>query len=443
MKKTYILDTNVLLNDPNCFFQFEDNDLIIPFIVLEELDNHKSRMDEVGKNARVVSRTLDDFRSKGNLHEGVPLPNGGTIKITSISKEIIEQLPFEIKELNKPDNAIIAVAHDLKFHKNAIIVSKDVNVRVKCDALGIAAEDYLSLRVATEQDKLYRGLVNIDVSPEDIEKFYKEGNLSLSGFELNEKTCPNQFTVLKSYDGKSAIGKIDNHGTIKKFIEVPNAFGLIPRNLEQKFSLNLLFDDNIKLVTMAGAAGCGKTLLAIAAGLAQTVESGKYSKLIVSRPIQPLGRDLGYLPGTMEEKMAPWIAPIMDNVQHLMNNQKTTNSRVKKDESYLSMLMTDKKIEIEAITYIRGRSIPNAFIIIDEAQNLSMHELKTIITRAGDNTKIVLTGDLQQIDVSQLDMYTNGLTYAIEKFKEYPIAGHMTLVKGERSDLASLAAKIL
>lgn len=443
MKKTYILDTNVLLNDPNCFFQFEDNDLIIPFIVLEELDNHKSRMDEVGKNARVVSRTLDEFRSKGNLHEGVPLPNGGTIKITSISKEIIEQLPYEIKELNKPDNAIIAVAHDLKFDKNAIIVSKDVNVRVKCDALGIAAEDYLSLRVATEQDKLYRGLINIDVLPENIENFYKEGNLSLSGIELSEKVCPNQFVILKSYDGKSAIGKIDNNGVVKKFIEVPNAFGLIPRNLEQKFSLNLLFDDNVKLVTMAGAAGCGKTLLAIAAGLAQTVESGKYSKLIVSRPIQPLGRDLGYLPGTMEEKMAPWIAPIMDNVQHLMNNQKSVNSRVKKDESYLSMLMTDKKIEIEAITYIRGRSIPNAFIIIDEAQNLSMHELKTIITRAGDNTKIVLTGDLQQIDVSQLDMYTNGLTYAIEKFKEYPIAGHMTLVKGERSDLASLAAKIL
>lgn len=443
MKKTYILDTNVLLNDPNCFFQFEDNDLIIPFIVLEELDNHKSRMDEVGKNARVVSRTLDDFRSKGNLHEGVPLPNGGTIKITSISKEIIEQLPYEIKELNKPDNAIIAVAHDLKFDNNAIVVSKDVNVRVKCDALGIAAEDYLSLRVATEQDKLYRGLINIDVLPEDIENFYKEGNLPLNNFEINESTCPNQFVILKSYDGKSAIGKIDNNKTIKKFIEVPNAFGLIPRNLEQKFSLNLLFDDNVKLVTMAGAAGCGKTLLAIAAGLAQTVESGKYSKLIVSRPIQPLGRDLGYLPGTMEEKMAPWIAPIMDNVQHLMNNQKTLNSRVKKDESYLSMLMSDKKIEIEAITYIRGRSIPNAFIIIDEAQNLSMHELKTIITRAGDNTKIVLTGDLQQIDVSQLDMYTNGLTYAIEKFKEYPIAGHMTLVKGERSDLASLAAKIL
>jgi PhoH-like ATPase len=433
MKKTYILDTNVLLNDPNCFFQFEDNDLIIPFIVLEELDNHKSRMDEVGKNARVVSRALDDFRSKGNLHEGVPLPNGGTLKITSISKEIIEQLPY----------AIIAVAHDLKFDKNAIIVSKDVNVRVKCDALGIAAEDYLSLRVATEQDKLYRGLINIDVSPEDIETFYKEGNLPLLGFEINETIYSNQFVILKSYDGKSAIGKIDNNNVVKKFIEVPNAFGLVPRNLEQKFSLNLLFDDNIKLVTMAGAAGCGKTLLAIAAGLAQTVESGKYSKLIVSRPIQPLGRDLGYLPGTMEEKMAPWIAPIMDNVQHLMNNQKSVNSRVKKDESYLSMLMTDKKIEIEAITYIRGRSIPNAFIIIDEAQNLSMHELKTIITRAGDNTKIVLTGDLQQIDVSQLDMYTNGLTYAIEKFKEYPIAGHMTLIKGERSDLASLAAKIL
>ena len=443
MKKTYILDTNVLLNDPNCFFQFEDNDLIIPFIVLEELDNHKSRMDEVGKNARVVSRTLDDFRSKGNLHLGVSLPNGGTIKIVPISKEIIEQLPVEIKDLNKPDNAIIAVAYDLKFNKNAIIISKDVNVRVKCDALGVAAEDYLSLRVATEQDKLYRGSLIVDTTPEDIDTFYSSGRFSLEGLKFDEVVCPNQFAILKSYDGKSAIGKIDNNNCVRKFVEIPNAFGLTPRNLEQKFSLNLLFDDNIKLVTMAGAAGCGKTLLAIASGLAQTIESGKYSKLIVSRPIQPLGRDLGYLPGTMEEKMAPWIAPIMDNVQHLMNSAKSANSRVKKDESYLSMLMQDKKIEIEAITYIRGRSIPNAFIIIDEAQNLSMHELKTIITRAGDNTKIVLTGDLQQIDVSQLDMYTNGLTYAIEKFKEYPIAGHVTLTKGERSPLATLASQIL
>ena len=443
MKKTYILDTNVLLNDPNCFFQFEDNDLIIPFIVLEELDNHKSRMDEIGKNARVVSRSLDDFRSKGNLHQGVVLPSGGTIKIVPISKDIIEQLPVEIKDLNKPDNAIIAVAYDLKFNKNAIIVSKDVNVRVKCDALGVAAEDYLSLRVATEQDKLYRGCITIDVTPEDIDNFYSTGKFSLDGMKFDELICSNEFAVLKSYDGKSAIGRIDNNNCVRKFNEIPNAFGLTPRNLEQKFSLNLLFDDNIKLVTMSGAAGCGKTLLAIASGLAQTVESGKYSKLIVSRPIQPLGRDLGYLPGTMEEKMAPWIAPIMDNVQHLMNSAKSANTRVKKDESYLSMLMQDKKIEIEAITYIRGRSIPNAFIIIDEAQNLSMHELKTIITRAGDNTKIVLTGDLQQIDVSQLDMYTNGLTYAIEKFKEYSIAGHMTLTKGERSPLATLASQIL
>lgn len=443
MKKIYILDTNVLLNDPNCFFQFDDNDLVIPFIVLEELDNHKSRMDEIGKNARVASRILDDFRSKGNLHQGVNLPNGGTIKIVPISKEIIDQLPFEIKDLNKPDNAIIAVAHDLKFSNNAIIVSKDVNVRIKCDALGIAAEDYLSLRIATEQDKLYHGSITIDVSTDDIDNFYKSGKLSLDEIKINEQICPNEFVILKSHDGKSAIGRVDNNKCIRKFTEVPNAFGLIPRNLEQKFSLNLLFDDNINLVTMSGAAGCGKTLLAIAAGLAQTVESGKYSKLIVSRPIQPLGRDIGYLPGTLEEKMAPWIAPIMDNVQHLMNSAKTSNTRVKKDESYLSMLMQDKKIEVEAITYIRGRSIPNAFIIIDEAQNLSMHELKTIITRAGDNTKIVLTGDLQQIDVSQLDMYTNGLTYAIEKFKEYPIAGHMTLTKGERSPLATLAAKIL
>lgn len=443
MKKTYILDTNVLLSDPRCFFEFEDNDLVIPFIVLEELDNHKNRMDEVGRNARVASRTLDEFRNKGNIHNGIELPGGGILKVQTINSDIINQLPYEIKELNSPDNCIIAVAYDKRFTDNVVLVSRDVNVRVKCDSLGIHTEDYLSIRVADDQDKLYRGVSEIDVEPDLIDKFYASSGAIDVRTLTEDPAYPNQFIILKSYDGKSALSKVDSNFNLRKIDEVQKAFGLIPRNTEQKFSLNLLFDDNVKLVTMAGPAGCGKTLLAIAAGLSQTVEYNKYSKLIVSRPIQPLGRDLGYLPGTMEEKMSPWIAPIMDNVQYLLSTAKSSNTRVKKDDSYLSMLMSDKKIEIEAITYIRGRSIPNAFIIIDEAQNLSMHELKTIITRAGDNTKIVLTGDLQQIDVSQLDMYTNGLTYAIEKFKDYSLSGHVTLMKGERSELATLASKIL
>lgn len=468
--KTYVLDTNVLLSDSNSIFAFQENDLIIPMAVLEELDRHKNRPDEVGKNARQVSRTLDDMRANGaSLINGVSLPEGGRLKIVSIDQSVMKNMPLELQDA-KVDNLIIAfMLHLQKIEKEAvrnsepaILVSKDINVRIKCDSLGIKCEDYLKMRVMSDPQKFYRGVEVLELSEELIDEFYHEGKLELPEEVLKgKKLYPNQIVVIKNMlDGqtvKSAIAKYV--GPDKSIIPVSkheNAFGLKPRNKEQSFSLDLLFDSEIKLLTLVGPSGTGKTLLAVAAGLEQLKGLGdpskaKYEKLIVTRPVQPVGKEIGFLPGTLEEKMEPWIAPIRDNLNFLVNNKRpnkgrkvTENGKPRHDDGmYLSLLQDRGLIEIEAITFIRGRSIPNAFIVIDEAQNLSMHELKTIITRVGDGTKIVLTGDIEQIDNVHVDAYTNGLSYAIEKFKDYPIAGHVTLIRGERSDLATLASKIL
>jgi len=463
MKKTYVLDTNVLLSDPNSIFSFQENDLIIPMAVLEELDRHKSRSDEVGRNARQVSRTLDDMRSSGNsLVSGVPLREGGTLKIVSIDKGTLKDVPTEL-QADKVDNLIIAFMLSLKGTEG-VLVSKDINVRIKCDSLGIKCEDYLKMRVANDPQKFYRGVEVLELPEADVDLFYKTGKLDVSADLIKERNlCPNQIVVIKHVIGghtaKSAITKFIGVGSILVPVaKIDNAFGLKPRNKEQSFSLDLLFDPEIKLLTLVGPSGTGKTLLAVAAGLEQLKGLGneataRYEKLIVTRPIQPVGKEVGFLPGTLEEKMEPWIAPIRDNLNFLVNNKRPGRARKKSannagkpehdDGMYLSMLQERGLIEIEAITFIRGRSIPNAMIIIDEAQNLSMHELKTIITRVGDGTKIVLTGDIEQIDNIHVDAYTNGLTCAVERFKDYPIAGHVTLMKGERSQLATLASQIL
>ena len=463
MKKTYVIDTNVLLSDPNSIHSFEENNVIIPLAVLEELDRHKSRQDEVGRNARQVSRTLDEMRIHGSLTAGVNLHNGGLLNVAYITDDQLEHLPIELRE-PKVDNLIIALMMQFKkLNKDAILVSKDINVRIKCDALDIRCEDYLKMRVESDSEKFYKGVEVIEVDENSIDEFYQTEQLELSEQVTNNiKLYPNQIVVVKCIKNgqtvKSALTKcISSDQPLIPIAKIEQAFDLKPRNKEQSFSLDLLFDNNIKLLTMTGPSGCGKTLLAIAAGLDQlkgigTSNRTKYDKLIVTRPVQPVGRDIGFLPGTLEEKMEPWIAPIRDNLNFLMNSKKSQVQRSKNaegksnklsDEHYLSLMQEKGLIEIEAITFIRGRSIPNAFIIIDEAQNLSMHELKTIITRAGDGTKIVLTGDIEQIDNVHVDMYTNGLTFAIEKFKDYPLAGHVTLIKGERSPLATLASKIL
>lgn len=460
-KRTYVLDTNVLLSDPNSLNSFEDNDLVLPMAVLEELDKQKSRQDEVGKNARHVSRMLDDLRTKGTgtLVDGVRLSSGGLLKIVSIEHAAAASMPVELQN-PKNDNLIIAL---MLQYKNAgvgeyVLVSKDINVRIKCDSLGIKCEDYLKLRVANDTQEFYRGVEVVDVDQGLIDDVQR-APLEVGMVPLQKQTYPNQIIILKSGRSSSVITKaISDNGQLllEPIKNIDSALGLIPRNKEQKFSLDLLYDENIKLLTLVGPSGTGKTLLALAAALDQLKDFGsepRYNKLIVTRPVQPVGKDIGFLPGTMEEKMEPWIAPVRDNLNFLMSSHKKKgtgrrNSQqgrqsFSRDEPYLSIMQEKGLIEIEAITFIRGRSIPNSFIVIDEAQNLSMHELKTIVTRVGENTKIVLTGDIEQIDNVHVDAFTNGLTFAVEKFKEHAIAGHVTLLKGERSALATLASKIL
>ena len=473
MKKTYVLDTNVLLSDPNSIFSFEDNDLIIPMAVLEELDHHKSRLDEVGRNARHTSKTLDELRLKGSLVDGVSLQNGATLRIVAINPSILTNLPPELLS-SKVDNMIISFMLQLKQEQDrffnsdetnnqAILVTKDINVRIKCDSLGVKCEDYLKMRVTADAEHFYRGVTVVEIEEKRVEKFYRDEELLFTSEEVKDSALyPNQIVVIKNtgQDGKTTKSALAKCVAVDKplvpIAKIEQAFGLKPRNKEQSFSLDLLFDNNVKLLTLTGPSGTGKTLLAIAAALEQLKGIGssdyaKYEKLIVTRPVQPVGKDIGFLPGTLEEKMEPWISPIRDNVNFLMNNRKGNKKRTSidpaksriGDEYYLALMQEKGLIEIEAITFIRGRSIPNAYIIIDEAQNLSMHELKTIITRVGDGTKLVLTGDIEQIDNVHVDAFTNGLTYAVEKFKEHSIAGHVNLIKGERSELATLASKIL
>jgi len=342
MKKIYVLDTNVLLSDPKSIFSFEDNDLIIPMAVLEELDHHKSRLDEVGRNARQTSKILDKLRLQGSLVEGVLLQNGAKLRIASINPSILTNLPPELLS-SKVDNMIISFMLQLKQESSfsvdndcevATLVTKDINVRIKCDSLGIKCEDYLKMRVTADAEHFYRGVEVVEITEKRVEQFYREEELLLKPEEISDTILyPNQIVVIKNtgQDGKttkSALSKcISADKPLVPIAKIEQAFGLKPRNKEQSFSLDLLFDNNVKLLTLTGPSGTGKTLLAIAAALEQlkgigSSENAKYEKLIVTRPVQPVGKDIGFLPGTLEEKMEPWIAPIRDNVNFLMNSKK-------------------------------------------------------------------------------------------------------------------------
>lgn len=446
LRKTFVLDTNVLLSDTRALESFGDNDVIIPLAVLEELDHNKKRMDEVGRNARAVCRHLDSFREHGSLHDWVTLKNGGRLCVMMNGDDVKVVLPPELMR-DKNDNLVIGLALSLKGRGlNPIVISKDINVRVKCDALGLIAQDYLKQRAADLAEHLYTGVSVQEVDDDTLATIYSEK--SIPADVVMPDSFPNQIVVIPKHEGGQTTVMRRVKDDLVLVREHRNVFGLTPRNKEQNFALDLLLDDKVKLVTLVGAAGCGKTLIALAAGLQMTLGSNpKYDKLVVTRPIEPLGRDIGYLPGTMEEKMAPWIAPIRDNLDFLFGAKKGKTGRERtpdgKRDPYVDMLFEEGKIEIEAVTYIRGRSIPNAYILIDEAQNLTIHQLKTIITRSGENTKIVLAGDIQQIDVSHMDAVSNGLSYVVEKFKDKEISGHVALLKGERSELASLAADLL
>mgnify|MGYP003149144022 FL=1 len=436
MKKTYVLDTNVFLTNAKSIFEFKNNDLVIPLKVLDEIDKHKKRQDGVGLNARSTIRILDGLRSKGNLHKGVRLGRGKGI--LSVRGYDIEDIPPGC-DLQSADNEIIGTAITEKKNshprKKVIVVTRDINMRVKCDSLGIPTEDYVPNKIISNTNELYKGFVKHLVDDQTIDQFYAGEDVFLEREEV--RLFPNQFVMLVSNanEKKSALARFVGYGDrLKKVDEFKSGiWNLKPRNKEQMFGLDLLLDPSVPIVTLIGKAGCGKTILALAAGLDQILESGTYKKLVVTRPVQPLGKDIGYLPGTMEEKMRPWLMPIQDNLDFLLNG-KANN---------IAHLYDDKTIQVEALTYIRGRSISNAFIIVDEAQNLTTHELKTIITRVGENTKIILTGDVEQIDSVYLDSTSNGLSYAIEKLKPHDISGHITLIKGERSKVATLASKVL
>ena len=435
-KKTYVLDTSALITDTDCMNSYGNNDILIPIKVLEELDKHKKRQDLVGASARTVIRFLDSLRSSGSLYEGVKLGKGkGVLRVKGYSTTM--EFPPEL-DLSIPDHQILAVALSEKTEtKKVIVVSNDINMRVVCDSIGMESEDCNPEKIVESSSSLFHGFKDIVVDDELIDSFYANERIQLP--EQKEKLFSNQYLMLiSSYDSKkTALAKyIGPNQPLAKLANLgkKGVFNIKPRNKEQNFALDLLMNPDIPLVSIVGKAGCGKTMLAIAAGLEQTIGvDSKYSRLIVSRPVQPMGKDIGFLPGTLEEKMSPWLRPIQDNLQFLMGNDKVT----------IEMYMQKGVIEVEAITYIRGRSIANAYIIIDEAQNLSIHEIKTIITRVGEGSKVVLTGDIEQIDNVYVDEITNGLTYVAEKFKPYDLAGHITLMNGERSKIATLASKIL
>ncbi len=440
MKKIYVLDTNVLLHDPGAIYSFQDNEVVIPLVVVEEIDSQKRRQDEVGRHARLVAHNLDGLRERGKLHEGVALEGGGRLRIEP-TREAQHHLPAEL-DSHKADNQVLAITLQLKQEHpqmRVIVVSKDINVRVKADALDLAAQDYETDKIVSSEADLYQGMVTLPVPAEVLDEFAREGSYQPPNGQFHS----NQFVHFREVNGssQSALGRYDaalNRITALRIIK-KEIWGVTPKNLGQRFAFDALLDDRVLVVTMTGRAGTGKTLLALASGLAKVLDEHRYRRLLVTRPVIPMGKDVGYLPGDKDEKLRPWMQPILDNLEYLM-------SCVYKQQMSQDMIrhIQEKGIfEAEALTYIRGRSIPHQYIIVDEAQNLTPHEVKTIVSRAGEGTKIVLTGDPYQIDHPYLDFRSNGLCYAVEKFKSAALAAHITLVKGQRSELAELAANLL
>lgn len=455
-RKHFVLDTNVLLHNPGSLFKFEEHEVVIPLQVIEELDSFKKSNDETGRNARSAIRSLDKLRSIGRLFEGVVWnEQGGSVRIDRCDRNT----PF-VLDLDVADNRILGVAHQLHAEgKRTIFISKDINARVKCDALGIDSEDFEADRV--DADWLYAGYAVVTAPGTLIDELYDERQISvdrLDGFALKTpdgheqpaaELVSNQYLVLRdeSDEGHSGLARVlaDTGHVIPVTGPRKPIFGVMARNVQQTMVLDLLLDDEIRLVSLIGPAGTGKTLLAIAAGMHKVFREERYDKLLVARPIMPLGRDIGYLPGDKDEKLSLWMQPVFDNVAYLLSTRGGggTEADSKSAETRMDQLVAGGKLVMEPLTYIRGRSIPHQFIIVDEAQNLSPHEVKTIVSRVGDGTKIVLAGDIGQIDNPYLDAASNGLSYLIERMKGQRLSGHVTMSKTERSELASLAAEIL
>lgn len=435
MRKTFVLDTNILIHDPRCIYNFKGNDVILPIYVVEEIDKLK-RNQNTAIQARMASRVLDEIRQKGSLSKGVELPNDIFFKVEIVNDRSL--LPDTLRK-DVMDNNIISVTLGIKREnpdKRVIIVSKDINMRIKADSLGLEVEDYNTDRV--EYTELYDGFFEVEVDKEVFDRYDKNGKIDFEELK-REDILPTPNCFFKLINKESILTGRYVEGKIRKFIlGDKEAWGLRARNDEQRFAMELLMDENVKVVTLVGGAGTGKTLLAIASGLELVVEQKKYKKILIARPIIPMGKDLGYLPGSEKEKLRPWMQPIFDNIDFLSEAKED-----KTGEKVVEGLEAMGMMKIEPLTYIRGRSIPKGLIIIDEAQNLTPLEIKTIVTRAGQDTKIIFTGDPQQIDNPYLDANTNGLTYMADRLKFEKIVGHITLKKGERSEIAEIAAKLL
>jgi PhoH-like ATPase len=438
VRKRFVIDTNVILFDPQAIFKFQDGDVIIPISVIEEMDRFKKDLGENGRNARQFSRFVDVLRAKGALSKGVLLEKSHSYFFVNLDNHT-DVLPAHL-DSGKTDNRILALAMKLQKEKPprpTVVITKDTNLRIKADVLGLIAEDYEPQKVDIED--LFSGITEFEVSSDAIDSFYAQKSMPIS----DPNITPNQYILFKDITNPnhSAIARYNaaTKSAVPLIKPSDNVWGIYPRNVEQSFALDCLLNDDIKLVSLVGKAGTGKTLLALAAGLSKTLDDGKYHRLLVSRPIFPMGRDIGYLPGDVEEKLNPWMQPVFDNIEYLLGAGTTHRRAAGRAQELISQGM----LNIEPLTYIRGRSIPNQYLIVDEAQNLTPHEIKTIITRAGQGTKVVLTGDCWQIDNPYVDSANNGLTYVVERFKGEPIAAHVTLSKGERSELAEVAANLL
>jgi len=428
--KVFVLDTNVLVYDPEALYQFPRHEVIIPVIVLEELDKLKRAPGEIGKSARTVIRMLSSIKAQvgGDWHSGVSLPSESKIRITTE----LGRPPIGGMDPSLNDTKILMMALNLVEQGfRVVFVSKDFALRLKAEAIGLEAEDYQNLKVS--YDYFARGCRSLQVEKPVIDQFFKDGHVV-----IDHAVEPNEYVCLTDGEQTSAMARYQgpDKGFVK-LVQLPSLWGIKPRNVEQICAIDALLRDDVKLVNLIGPAGTGKTLLALAAGMRKVFDEGVYRKVLVSRPIVPLGRDIGYLPGTKEEKLAHWMQPIFDNLYLLCASQGTDPTDI------FSWVLENKKIEMEAVTYIRGRSLPKMYMIIDEAQNLTPHEIKTIISRAGDGTKVILTGDPTQIDNPYLDKDSNGLTYVFGKFFDQSIAASVFLEKTERSELAALAAELL
>ena len=437
-KRKVVLDTNVILFDALAITKFIEADIYIPFIVIEEVDRFKRDLGENGRNARHFSRFIDVLRDQGTLSDGVKLERSESyvyIMIDTPTKGLSNEM-----DIKKADNRILATAmllQSINPDNQVELVTKDINLRIKADVYGIFAKDY-ETEIQNNNEDMYSGLLEMDLEPGLIDGFYKDKSLLVESTDYTPYA--NQYVLMKdkSNENHSAIGRFNaqDNKVVPLINHSESIWGIHPRNMEQSFALDCLLNDEIMFVSLVGKAGTGKTLMALAAGLYKTLDEGKFQKLLVSRPIFPMGRDIGFLPGDIDQKLSPWMQPIFDNVEFLMGSDKKAAGRAQE-------LMAQGMINIEPLTYIRGRSIPNQYLIVDEAQNLTPHEIKTIVTRAGQGTKVVLTGDCFQIDNPYIDSANSGLTYSVERFKGQQISAHVHLRKGERSELAELAANIL